>query len=265
MRRLFLSGVVAALFAPLALPLAAQAATSSETITTTKVYTSADGVAIHSSGTAVTFTFSGKSRRALKAWRGRFVQVACMQAPSQSAFPYDDGIEAQLFRLRTRATKVRTVVDEGTRNDLCVASGTVRTGKSKGVVHRTRYLVPVGITSAGITAVAESDIAENITIAFEVIRTLSQNGRAPTIDTAVAAFTRGNPKAGPRFVALSGPEATPVTVGDIGYWSDGAQHAVVAALSPIGRRLFMEVDINGVVRSNVRELAGLVDNTLLLD
>ena len=52
------------------------------------------------------------------------------------------------------------------------------------------------------------------------------------------------------LVALSSPSDTP-PAGSIGYYSDGAQHAAAIVLSASGRRLFLEVDADEVIRTNV--------------
>jgi hypothetical protein len=73
-------------------------------------------------------------------------------------------------------------------------------------------------------------------------------GRVPTVDEMVAEFRLPD---GTSYLApLDGPDATP-PAGRLGFWSDGRQHAVWAVLSPTGRRLFIEVDADDVVRSNV--------------
>jgi len=51
-------------------------------------------------------------------------------------------------------------------------------------------------------------------------------------------------------VALPSPSDTP-PAGSIGYYSDGALHAAAVVVSASGRRLFLEVDVDDVVRSNV--------------
>jgi hypothetical protein len=51
-------------------------------------------------------------------------------------------------------------------------------------------------------------------------------------------------------VALSSPSDTP-PAGSIGYYSDGARHVAAVVVSASGRRLFLEFDVDEVVRSNV--------------
>ena len=51
-------------------------------------------------------------------------------------------------------------------------------------------------------------------------------------------------------VALQSPSDTPAA-GSIGYYSDGAQHVATVVLSATGRRLFLEYDVDQVIRTNV--------------
>jgi hypothetical protein len=51
-------------------------------------------------------------------------------------------------------------------------------------------------------------------------------------------------------VALASPSDTP-PAGSIGYYSDGAHHVAVVVLSATGRRLFLELDVDETVRTNV--------------
>jgi hypothetical protein len=51
-------------------------------------------------------------------------------------------------------------------------------------------------------------------------------------------------------VALASPSDTP-PAGSIDYYSDGAQHVAAVVLSATGRRLFFELDVDQIVRTNV--------------
>jgi hypothetical protein len=53
-------------------------------------------------------------------------------------------------------------------------------------------------------------------------------------------------------VALATPSDTPAA-GSIGYYSDGAQHVATVVVSASGRRLFLEADVDHVIRTNVIE------------
>jgi len=54
------------------------------------------------------------------------------------------------------------------------------------------------------------------------------------------------------FVALASPSDTP-PVGKLGYYSNGAERTVVAVVSRSGRRLFIEWEPGGVLRTNVAD------------
>ena len=51
-------------------------------------------------------------------------------------------------------------------------------------------------------------------------------------------------------VALASPSDSPPP-GSIGYYSDGARHVAAVVLSATGRRLFLELDADDVVRTHV--------------
>ena len=53
-----------------------------------------------------------------------------------------------------------------------------------------------------------------------------------------------------RDTQLASPADTPPP-GTVGYYSDGAEHAAAVTLSAAGRRLFIEVDADDVLRTNV--------------
>ena len=56
----------------------------------------------------------------------------------------------------------------------------------------------------------------------------------------------------PRLVVLAGPGDSPPP-GQVGLYSDGAQHATVVALTTAGARLFLDAD-GGVMTSNSPEV-----------
>jgi hypothetical protein len=66
---------------------------------------------------------------------------------------------------------------------------------------------------------------------------------------------------GPAVVAVDAPSAS-APVGQIGYWTDARQHAVVSALSAAGRRLVIEDLGGGMLRTNVLEQGGVADAIL---
>ena len=62
------------------------------------------------------------------------------------------------------------------------------------------------------------------------------------------------PRLGPPLrltvVTLAGPDESPPP-GSVGYYSDGGERVAVVLISARGRRLFIEYEPDGVVRSNV--------------
>lgn len=104
----------------------------------------------------------------------------------------------------------------------------------------------VALTKAGAAWIEELQCAILLSsLGSEVDAT----GSVLTTEEAV----RANPKL---YVALPAPEAAP-PVDKVGYWSDGAQHVVVAMTVPASkRRLFLEVEGDGVIRTNILEYLG---------
>jgi hypothetical protein len=67
---------------------------------------------------------------------------------------------------------------------------------------------------------------------------------------------------GPSVIAVDGPSAS-APAGQIGYWTDGHEHAVVSSLSAAGRRLVIEDLGGGMLRTNVMVQGGVPDAIML--
>ncbi|HMJ33316.1 MAG TPA: hypothetical protein VK501_05310 [Baekduia sp.] len=94
----------------------------------------------------------------------------------------------------------------------------------------------------------------------EVVRALPLSdllGRARSSKAYVPAAS----VVGGNVVALGGQTAS-VPSGQLGYWTDGAAHAVAATTSAAGRRLVVEDLGAGMLRTNVLEQAGVLDGLL---
>jgi hypothetical protein len=77
----------------------------------------------------------------------------------------------------------------------------------------------------------------------------------PTPEALLTAEVRGHPVRDfmrRPLVALTSALDTPPP-GDIGYYSDGGEHVAAVIVSASGRRLFLELDADDVVRTNVPE------------
>jgi hypothetical protein len=72
----------------------------------------------------------------------------------------------------------------------------------------------------------------------------------PTPETFVDHLRALTPALKLTVVALASPSDTPAA-GSIGFYSDGAQHVATVVLSATGRRLFLEYDVDDVLRTNV--------------
>jgi hypothetical protein len=76
-----------------------------------------------------------------------------------------------------------------------------------------------------------------------------RNGQFRSPDEFIAS-RKGRAAARWPIVPLSSPSETP-PAGSMGYYSDGAEHAAVVVLSEAGRRLFVELDADEVLHTNV--------------
>lgn len=201
-------------------------------------YDEGAGVSATVHGPVVSFAFINRSRRAIRAFRGRYVRVGCEQVPSQRLFdPAPKQSKLRRVKVGKHATKLRARIPNLAKYDLCTAYATIG----------ERFVaVSVATTVNGAILLKEAQIAADISGALDLVYNLSSGGRAPSTDVGVA-------RLGTLLVALADPGATPAA-GKIGYWSDGDQHLVIAAQSPSGRRLFFESEANGVVRDNITPL-----------
>jgi hypothetical protein len=145
---------------------------------------------------------------------GRRVVIACTQlGPDGPGFTWE-AVGSEGFRMPKRRRVVRRYVGKG--YDYC----TLRKGRQR------------------LVTFATSDRGE--VLVDEQYRTF--------LMTAVLA-TEGAHGALP-VVRLASPSETP-PAGSVGYYSDGAQHQAVVMLSAAGRRLFIEVEADNVLHTNV--------------
>jgi hypothetical protein len=230
-RALLLVGSLTLLFA-------APAAAQDKSVTSFGLYGKDSGAVASVSGPTVTFSFGGRSSHVIEAFRGHRARVACEQTPSTNLLDLPPSASLiKRVKVGRHVTKLKARIVNAPLYDFCIAYAIVR---------RRLYLVVASTTPKGAVALAEAEIAVNIAGAFQIIYAFSDNGKAPTTESAIA-------RLGKLLVALPNASATPAP-GQIGYWSDGDQHLVLAAMSPFGRRLFLEIEPNGVARENISAL-----------
>lgn len=112
-----------------------------------------------------------------------------------------------------------------------------------------RVLVSIPLTQAGAVYVDERTRARRLFIVDLIAELKREDAHLPgalTYDQLVQA----NPRATRTLVELAAPGDSPPPH-RIGYYSDGREHTVVATLSALGRRLFIERSADEVLNTNV--------------
>ena len=129
------------------------------------------------------------------------------------------------------------------RIDYCEVVAPSRRIRRNGRSRRTlrRELATVALTTAGVKFLDERTRALTLFVVLELAE--GSGGAYPTTER----FVGGSDGA---VVALDSPQATPPPR-RVGYWSDGTEHAAVVALSSAGRRLYVEVDTDDRISTNV--------------
>lgn len=234
MRRVLLLGVCFALLANGAATAAAPVPEES----VASFYDESAGVSATVRGPVVSFAFVNRSRRAIRAFRGRYVRVGCEQVPSHRLFdPPPKQSKLRRVKVGKNATKLRARIPNLAKYDLCTAYT---------MIGERFVTISVATTVNGTILLREAQIAADISGALDLVFDLSSAGKAPTTEAAIA-------RLGTLLVPLAAADDTPAA-GKVGYWSDGDQHLVLAAQSPSGRRLFLESEANAVVRENITPL-----------
>ena len=195
----------------------------------------AEGVRITKARGHIVFT-----TEATKLWRrvaGRVIVLDCTKFVQGGA--EGGGIE---IRVPKRGRRVTT---EGiaTGADYCtIALPSRRKGR------RDKVVRSIPLSQRGAVFLDEREVARGLMgLLFAIDFTAEERGSGayPTFEQVLARF----PQLRGHLVALPGPADTPPPK-TIGYWSDGAAHVAVVALSTAGRRLFIEYE-GDVLHTNV--------------
>jgi hypothetical protein len=150
---------------------------------------------------------------------GRRVVIACTQVGPDRPITWE-AVGSEAFRMPKRRRVVRRYV--GTNYDYC----TLRLGRKR------------------LVTFATSDRGEVL---------VDEQWRAILLGIALTSETARNAL---EVVPLASPADTPPP-GSVGYYTDGAEHEAAVTLSAAGRRLFIEVEADDVLHTNVaRYLAG---------
>lgn len=202
----------------------------------------ADGVQARLDDQTLTMWFAGSARSVLDSRRGRPVGIDCEEhAPvGPLLFPPDPPDSAWAGARVPRTGDTIAAGLEPGRYDVCSLTERSHDGRSDLVLARA------AVSPRGEVVLDEWGRAFLLRSALRVLRPTATY-RAP--DDVVA-------DSGGRIAALAGPGETPPP-GLVGYWSDMAARAVLATSSASGRRLFVEDEGDGVLRTNTVEYGDL--------
>ena len=226
----------------------------------------AKGVRIVREHGAIVVVFTSRATRLWRRVAGKRVSVLCEELPDPDQFGIVTvGGGGTTFRAPRRGRRLRT--GDLTRGmDFCEVWLEARTLTRDG--RRRRYgrelLVSIPLTQRGAVHLDEEARARALLgvlgrASFEADR--RNLDRWPTSAELVAFLPVLPRPIRLSVVGLASPADTP-PAGSIGYYSDGARHVAAVVVSASGRRLFYELDVDQVIRSNVIEYIGQVTGGL---
>jgi hypothetical protein len=215
----------------------------------------ADGVRIVREHGAIVVVFTQRADRLWRRVAGRRVSVLCEQrsGPDEFGFVTEQGGGTTL-RAPRRGRRIRT--GDLTRGmDFCEVWLEARTVRRNG--GRERYgrelIVAIPLTQKGAVRLDERARAQALFVLASLAASFAQQRQLdhyPPPAELVERVPRVPGSLKLSVVALPSPSDTP-PAGSIGYYSDGAQHVATVVLSATGRRLFLEFDVDQVIRTNV--------------
>jgi hypothetical protein len=238
-RALFIAALAGALTVGWAVPAAAQLPVGE-----------ADGVRIVRERGAIVVVFTKTADRLLRRVAGRPVSVYCTEFLEGGTASGEATVRAP-----KKGRKIRT--GDLTRGmDYCrvwLAERTVRRrirGKIRRVTRGRELIASIPLTQRGAVYLDEQEKAGALMGVLFLAQHLADKQGKDTIPTAEQILA-ARPRLRSLVVALMGPAETPPP-DKVGYWSDGAEHVAVVALSTLGRRLFVEYE-GDVLHTNVVE------------
>ena len=204
----------------------------------------ADGVRMVAHRGGVLVIFTARAEKLRRRYAGKVLEISCTDFVEDGATVFGEGLRVPRHRHRVFAG------DHPRGTDYCRLWRPKRTVKRhhRRVVSGRELLVSVPLTQQGAVYLDEEEKTQGI-FGLLSIASLSANGeelgRYRTYDELIAKY----PTAARVVVELDAPVDSP-PAGKIGFYSDGAAHVLVAALSGSGRRLFVEFDAD-VLSTNV--------------
>jgi hypothetical protein len=205
----------------------------------------ADGVRVVRERGAIVVVFTERAAGLYRRIAGKRVSVLCWEFT-------EDGVNGGGAPLRAPKRRRPLRTGDLTRGmDYCRVWLEARTVRRNGRrLRRSReVIVSIPLTQRGAVFLDEQEKALSLQGLLLVVGLEERNAdNWPTAAQLLA--SRIGRRLGSRLVALENPTDTPAT-GTVGYYSDGEQHVVVATVSASGRRLFIEYEADGVLRTNV--------------
>ncbi len=206
----------------------------------------------------ITITFTKDARRLHRRLAGRLIVLTCTNVPPDRGLRGPEVTTGGDSLVRVPAKRRRFRTGEGSRPlDYCRLSLPAKRVTRDGVRMRVsqRVLVAIPLTRAGAVQLDEEEKAASVAGMLLLVKVLAERRKIdtwPTPADLIAYLTRLSRPAGRRVVALPSAAATP-PAGKIGYWSDGGENGAIVVLSRAGRRLFLELGADDVLRTNLTE------------
>ncbi len=206
-----------------------------------------DGATIARDGRKLRVALPPRSYRLIA---GRTVALDCTDLPARGGFATVTESYAVITSVPRRRRPIVIHLIPPERVDVCEISRPRTVVGRRGARRRfsQRKLATVPLTERGIVDLDERARARLLFAVITQAGILGDRRDPPALPAPAALVAR----LGGDLVALDSPEATPPP-GRLGYWSDGARHGAVVILSRAGRRLYIEVDEDERLASNVLE------------
>ena len=205
-----------------------------------------DGVrVVRDRGGGIVVVFTKRAEKLRRKVAGKMVSVHCTEF-----LPDGRSVGGVTQRAPRRGRRIRT--GDRTRGmDYCrvwLAARTVRRGETR-TRHGRELVVSVPLTQDGAVFLDEESKVRLIFGLLTISGFEAQERNRTGYLTPAELLAEFPQLERLPFVALAAPSDTP-PAGAVGYYSDGAQHAAVVALSTLGRRLFLETH-GDVLHTNI--------------
>ena len=213
----------------------------------------ADGVRIVRERGAIVVVFPQRAERLWRRVAGRRVDLACHDLLDADGELFQGvGSGNNVLRAPKRGRRLRT--GDLSRWDYCrlwLQPRTVRRNGERLRMGRT-LIVSIPLTQRAAIHLDEESKAQILLGLGFAAAFIADDLDLETYPTFAQILERARePRRGQyRLVELPTADATP-PAGAVGYYSDGQQHVAMAILSASGRRLFIEYEGDGVLRTNV--------------